>query len=128
MSIRVKHIAAPLAGLLAVLLVSGCSSKNPDSLIGMNVDENAAMMEANASSEGGATAAANGSEDNEASASAARRHAVQPSAAASARAEEEPSADANATGTENAPAADESNANQLGNGEDPPNPDGAPSA
>jgi hypothetical protein len=36
-----------VAVAVAVLLVSACSSKNPDSLIGMNLDENAAMMDAN---------------------------------------------------------------------------------
>ncbi|HEY8434136.1 MAG TPA: hypothetical protein VIK68_05920 [Sphingomicrobium sp.] len=34
---------------LALLAVAGCSSKNPDALTGMNLDENAAMMDANAS-------------------------------------------------------------------------------
>ena len=32
----------------AVCLLAACSSKNPDTLIGTNLDENAAMMDANA--------------------------------------------------------------------------------
>src|SRR4051794_30793218 len=38
-----------VVGTLAALLAGACSSKNPDSLIGMNVDENLAVMDANAS-------------------------------------------------------------------------------
>jgi hypothetical protein len=37
------------AASLALLAATGCSSKNPDTLVGMNLDENAAMMDANAS-------------------------------------------------------------------------------
>ena len=38
---RVAAVAA-----LALLSTAGCSSRNPDALTGMNVDENAAMMNA----------------------------------------------------------------------------------
>jgi len=38
-----------VVGTLAALLAGACSSKNPDSLIGTNVDENLAVMDANAS-------------------------------------------------------------------------------
>jgi hypothetical protein len=41
------HRGRPVAAVLAALLLSACSSKNPDSLIGMNVDENLAMTDAN---------------------------------------------------------------------------------
>jgi hypothetical protein len=41
------HRGKPVAAVLAALLLSACSSKNPDSLIGMNVDENLAMTDAN---------------------------------------------------------------------------------
>jgi hypothetical protein len=34
--------------IASALIVSACSSKNPDTLVGMNVDENLAMMDANA--------------------------------------------------------------------------------
>lgn len=37
---------AAIAAALAVLLLGACSSKNPDSLIGMNLDENLAAMNA----------------------------------------------------------------------------------
>ena len=39
----------PTAATLALLAAAGCSSKNPDTLVGMNLDENAAMMDANTS-------------------------------------------------------------------------------
>ena len=38
-----------------MLLLGACSSRNPDTLIGMNVDENAAMMDANAAVEANLT-------------------------------------------------------------------------
>lgn len=46
----------------ALLMAAACSSKNPDALTGMNLDENAAMMDANASVEanlGGANVSSN---------------------------------------------------------------------
>jgi hypothetical protein len=52
---RIMTILVPA---LAVLLLGACSSKNPDSLIGMNVDENLAMMDANASADANASTAA----------------------------------------------------------------------
>jgi hypothetical protein len=116
-----------LAALFATLLLGACSSRNPDSLIGMNVDENAAMMDANASSDANPGPTVNGSDERDASASAGNSHAVQPNSAASARAEGERNMDANEVETDNSVAADQSTANQLGNGEEPPNPDGAPS-
>jgi len=117
MSIRVRLIAAPLAGLLAALLVSGCSSKNPDSLIGMNLDENAAMMDANEVSDANAAATtdSNGNATSSHASSAAQSNA---GAAANAPAEE-PSATANVSETDN-PADDESTANQVENEGEPP--------
>ena len=41
---RVGALAA-----FALIVLAACSSKNPDALTGMNLDENAAMMDANAS-------------------------------------------------------------------------------
>jgi hypothetical protein len=124
MSIQAR---SSLAAVFAALLLSACSSRNPDSLIGMNVDENAATMDANANSDAEPAAVANGSEDKDASASAADTRAIQSGAAASARAQEEPSGDANEIETDNSVTSDQSNANKLGNGEEPPHPDGAPS-
>jgi hypothetical protein len=49
-------IAAALVGALAALVASGCSSKNPDALTGMNVDENLAIMNATANFEGNSVA------------------------------------------------------------------------
>ncbi|MGE5562815.1 MAG: hypothetical protein ACM3ZV_05825 [Bacillota bacterium] len=62
------------AATLALLSLTACSSKNPDTLIGMNLDENAAMMDANASVEanlGGADPSANDSAADRSSANAA---------------------------------------------------------
>jgi hypothetical protein len=39
----------------ALLLLSGCSTKNPDALTGANVDENLAMMNADSNSEANAS-------------------------------------------------------------------------
>ena len=47
---RPKSVAAALLTTLGLLLASACSSKNPDALTGLNVDENLAMMDANSSS------------------------------------------------------------------------------
>ncbi len=41
-----RRLWASALGISALLLAAGCSSKNPDALIGMNVDENLAMMNA----------------------------------------------------------------------------------
>jgi len=120
MSIRVKLVVTPLASLLAALLVSGCSSRNPDSLVGMNLDENLAMMDANASSEAN-TAPTAASDSNAASAHASSDHAAQSNASAAAGdADEQPSATANATETENPPE-DQTTANQVENEDEPPN-------
>jgi hypothetical protein len=71
----------PTAAALAALLLSACSSKNPDSLIGMNVDENLAMMDANemspanlvaANTTGATDSASAGSRSSNQSASAAK--------------------------------------------------------
>ena len=41
-----RSLGASALATLALLLAAGCSSKNPDALTGMNVDENLAMMNA----------------------------------------------------------------------------------
>jgi hypothetical protein len=119
MSIRVKLVVTPLASLLAALLVSGCSSRNPDSLVGMNLDENLAMMDANASSEANAAPTA-ASDSNAAPAHASSDHAAQPAPSATSNADEQHSATANATETENPPE-DQTTANQVENEDEPPN-------
>jgi hypothetical protein len=43
---RIK-VRSKAAFALAVLLAGACSNKNPDSLVGKNVDENLAIMDAN---------------------------------------------------------------------------------
>ena len=53
-----------MAAVLAALLLSACSSKNPDSLVGMNVDENLAMMNASEMVDGNlAATTSSGSKD-----------------------------------------------------------------
>ena len=77
---------------LALLAVAGCSSKNPDALTGMNLDENAAMMDANASVDAN-LASANASESSSTSdvqanhASNASANAAAPKLAHAGRAE-----------------------------------------
>jgi hypothetical protein len=41
-----KNLRLSAVASLCLLLAAGCSSRNPDALTGMNVDENAAMMNA----------------------------------------------------------------------------------
>lgn len=41
-----KKFCVAVAATIALLSAAGCSSRNPDALTGMNVDENAAMMNA----------------------------------------------------------------------------------
>lgn len=41
-----KKFYVAVAATIALLSAAGCSSRNPDALTGMNVDENAAMMNA----------------------------------------------------------------------------------
>ena len=77
---------------LALLAAAGCSSKNPDTLVGMNLDENAAMMDANASVD-----ASNASEDavdtNSSSQSAATNGAGASNSEASAKQSARPKAE-----------------------------------
>ena len=123
MSIEAK---STLTALFAALLLSGCSSNNPDSLVGMNVDENAAMMDANASSEADAAAATPQNDSNDTSAHASSDRSDHADAAAEVSAvHDDSSAIDNVMRIENSPE-DESSANGLGNSEEP-NPDDAPS-
>jgi hypothetical protein len=46
------------AAVAAAFVIGGCSSRNPDSLIGMNVDENLAVMDANETSDANAAVVA----------------------------------------------------------------------
>ena len=116
MSIRVRFVA-PLAGAFAALLVSGCSSRNPDSLIGMNVDENLAMTDANASSD--AKGESTSGSDSNATAEHASSDRAAPSNASAADADEEPSA-TNNTAQADHPPVDETTANQVENEDEPP--------
>jgi len=59
-----------LLAAAAVFALGACSSKNPDALTGMNLDENAAMMDANASVDAN-LASTNATSTNEAQASSA---------------------------------------------------------
>jgi hypothetical protein len=59
---------------IGAILVVSCSSKNPDALTGMNVDENLAMMDSNGSA-GTNAAAPDRSQSNSLSADATARHA-----------------------------------------------------
>lgn len=52
---RARVVVASAVAGCALLLLGACSSRNPDTLIGMNVDENAAMMDANAAVEANLT-------------------------------------------------------------------------
>jgi hypothetical protein len=97
-------------GLLAALLLGACSSKNPDSLIGMNLDENLAIM--NADENAGAEVTAPNVSANETS-SAARS-----STATTANANE---VNAARTAEENPPDESETGANQAGNEGEQPN-------
>jgi hypothetical protein len=45
---RWKRLPGAVFATLTLLLAAACSSKNPDSLIGMNLDENYAVLDANA--------------------------------------------------------------------------------
>ena len=48
MATEFPHFRVATAVSFALLALTACSSKNPDTLVGMNLDENAAMMDANA--------------------------------------------------------------------------------
>jgi len=126
MRIKVKSAACVAAAIVALL--SACSSKNQDSLIGTNVDENLAMMDANASSEPN-MAATNVAHTARPPADTANDRSVQPSGAAAASsnsrgsgADQERPEEMNALGSEthNAPAQDEG-AVAIGNEQDAPN-------
>lgn len=130
---RRKFRLEKAVAVFALVLVSACSSKNPDSLIGMNLDENAAMMDANAASEATIAsdsnegAAANSASASQAAANApATQSANHPGTTADdnnarkerASASQEPSAEPTDVGQPE----DQSDAspNQVGNEEDPP--------
>src|SRR5690349_6260825 len=56
--VRTGRVASVLGALAATFVIAGCSSRNPDSLIGMNVDENLAVMDANETSDANAAGVA----------------------------------------------------------------------
>ena len=118
------HLRATVLAALAILLVSGCSSKNPDALTGMNVDENLATMNANATSQIN-TEATNVSKTNGASPQDANGSAGSAAATRHGRGQrnnQERSAEVNAVAAiSDNPADQESNGpNQVQNQEEPP--------
>lgn len=64
---RGRGVVASAVTASALLVLAACSSRNPDALTGLNVDENAAMMDANAAVEAN-LADANGAPSNAAAA------------------------------------------------------------
>ena len=125
---RGSALAAAVLGLFAVLLIGACSSKNPDALTGMNVDENLAMMDANASSDGNVTAGS--LSDTSATSNRAATDRADQSGDAAARTDaratsgdQQRSAEINAGGTDADDQADdeESSANQAQDDEEAPN-------
>ena len=66
MATEFPHFRVACAALLGLVSLTACNSKNPDTLVGMNLDENAAMMDANAAVEAN-LAVANGSANADAS-------------------------------------------------------------
>lgn len=106
--------------MASALLVSACSSKNPDTLVGMNVDENLAMMDANAVDEANSVDA-NVSRAHAASTAAPinRSNSSRDAATSKARAEtrsgdQESAAEFNATAN-HPPMSQDADANQVGN-------------
>jgi hypothetical protein len=119
-----KCSALVVAGF-AALLVSGCgSSKNPDALTGMDVDENLAMM--NAETNSGANAVATDlpkPSPGSANVSSADAADLAPTARATAE-HREPSNEVSAPGVDatNSPVGDDqSGANQAGEDDETPN-------
>jgi len=115
-------------GASVVLLLAGCSSKNPDALMGLNVDENLAMMNANSSS-GANSMVANASTAATTSAQGAgnqsdRSADTAPKARSRGRSDDQqPSAQINAIGPDADNPADisDNTQNQVGNEDQPPN-------
>jgi hypothetical protein len=112
--------------VLAVLLVSGCSSKNPDALTGLNVDENLAIMDANGSSNVNAEATSV-SETNAAPRGDADNRSGRSVDATAATANEqgklnnqERSAEINVVGTSSGSPPDQEGPNQDENQQEPP--------
>jgi len=106
--------AHPRGAVLATLIVllSACSSKNPDALTAVNVDENLAIMDANAD-------ATNVSGVNAVSSRDANDHTGRSGNATERH--DEPSAEVNAVGTSSSTSTDQEGAdNQVGNEEEPP--------
>jgi len=118
--------AFAVLGASALFFVGACSSKNPDVLSGINVDENLAMMDANAAENTGVTTN-NSSESNSPSAgdvsnrqdrSGDERSATKPPLVPRSRLGEINSVE---TGSDAPPNRDETDGNQVGNDEGIPN-------
>lgn len=123
-----RRVPAAAIGALTMLLISGCSSKNPDSLIGSNLNENVVMMNAESNSEVGA-APANAAESNlsaappSAAASNQSSEARPPKRAVSSQSEPLPRSDENSISadTANEPTPDEGVGNAIANEDEVPN-------
>lgn len=113
---RGRALAATLAGAVAALLLAACHSKNPDSLIGMNVDENLAVMDANAvdanATDSGAAPAQASTDQSDETAAAA------PNRGNSAVSQTSPELNAIEPEPDNPPAEDQTN--QVENDQQPP--------
>lgn len=115
-----RFVSAAIAGVLVIVLVSGCSSRNPDALTGSNLDENAAMMNAGSNFLSN-TAASNIAESDASSSPSAR--SLQPSetppskgdASSRSEAAQQSRGNEGARDATNEPASDENIGNAVAN-------------
>jgi len=112
-----RKVRIAIAAAAAMLLGGGCSSKNPDALTGMNLDENLAMMNADNMTDGNASEAA----ATPANSTSNRSSPISPRVAVAEGAKGSPEGNTAANRAENLPDLDETGANQIGNDEDTPN-------
>lgn len=110
-------VPVAIAAAAAVLLLGGCSSKNPDALTGMNLDENLAMMNADNMTDGNAS----GASSTTANSTSNRSSPISPRVAVAEGAKGSPEVNTAANRVGNSLQADEAGANQTGDDEDMPN-------
>jgi hypothetical protein len=124
--LRRSAFAAAVLGASALFFVSACSSKNPDALPGMNVDENLAMMDANAAANTNVTANTS-SEPNSPSAGGVSNRQERsgdersPTKAPPNQLSRVSEINSVETGSDGPPDRDETDGNQVGNDEGDPN-------
>lgn len=116
-----RAVRIAIAAAAAVLLVSGCSSKNPDALTGMNLDENLAMMNAGDVNAADQNAAGVGATAANSAGNRSGSSPISPRVAVAEGAKGSPEVSAAGNRVDNSPEADEAGANQTGNDEDTPN-------